>query len=92
MTEHIKTTPVEEGGISKIKQIALNSLLSSASAHGDRHGNDAHIEALESLLTEACSMLTAEQWAAFTVSFPGKSISTKNKEDEASFGQMPGSM
>lgn len=45
-------------------QMALDSLISAASAHGDREGNDAHIEALESLLASVCAVLTDEQWSA----------------------------
>ena len=46
-------------------QSTLNSLISAASAHGDRHGNDTHIETLESLVIAACSVMTDEQWSAF---------------------------
>ena len=50
--------------MSTTSQHTLNSLIGAASAHGDRHGNDAQIEALESLVIAAWSMMTDEQKAA----------------------------
>ena len=51
--------------MSNDNQIDVDSLISAASERGDRDGNDAHIESLESLLASACSVLTDEQWRVF---------------------------
>lgn len=50
--------------MSTTSQISLNMLISAASAHGDRHGNDAHIETLESLVIAAWAVMTDEQKVA----------------------------
>jgi len=50
--------------MSTTSQNSLNSLISAASAHGDRHGNDAHVETLESLVIAAWAVMTDEQKAA----------------------------
>lgn len=51
--------------MAKFNQEEVDELIAAASKQGDREGNDAQIEVLQSLLGAACDLMTEDQWSLF---------------------------